>query len=150
MQQSHAHGPPVGETAPDLSAPSTTHQTLDLDRFVGRVPVVVVFLAGLEDPGPTVRELDALHLRFGEHRVQLLLVVDRTIGELVDLSQTSDTAVPLLADPAGRIADDYSVDVLPDEVTAVVIDAEGTVIETQRWQATGMDPVPLLERLTMT
>jgi len=102
-------GPPLGSLAPSLGGPSTVHQTLEPERFAARVPVVLVFGNGLDDPAAVVAQLESVHAEFGHARVQLLAVFDLTIGEL--LAATQDSNVPFIADPDRRIADEYVIPV---------------------------------------
>ena len=120
-------GPEIGSQAPDLRAPSTVHQTLDLERFEQRVPVVIVFAIGLDDPATVISQLDSVHAEFGHARVQLLAVFDLPIGQLLEAAD--GTNVPFIADPDRHLAEQYVVPVGRDRVTVVVLDLDSTVVD---------------------
>ena len=120
-------GPALGAPAPPLGGPSTVHQTLDLDDFRGKVPVIVVFLRELEELGETVSMLDEVHARAGHARVQLLAVVDRPIGDL--LAFGVDYSIPMIADPELELSDSFSVPRQSASATIVVIDLDSVVVD---------------------
>ena len=115
-----------GELAPGYRAPSSKGQTLSHDAFVGRLPVVLFFLDGLDaaDDQLELQAFDDILVEFGHRRVQLLGVVPATPRALRDATESS--AVTVLADENGTIRGRFGGggDGGP---FSVVIDREGTV-----------------------
>jgi peroxiredoxin len=108
-------------TAPPFRAPSSRGQTLELESFAGKVPIVL-FLAGplTEASQALVAELDKLEIEFGHRRVQLLGVAAATASDLRAFATQHGIKAALIADPDGTIAGDYGLD--GDQHRAVVID----------------------------
>lgn len=59
---------------PAFRAPATTGQELSLDTFLQKVPLAIVFLAGIEEDAELLRAFDEALPRFGAERAQLLVV----------------------------------------------------------------------------
>ncbi len=121
---------PVREIEP-FSLPASTGQTLSLDKFKGKLPLVIVFLSDLESD-PNLELLGALNDRlseFGAERSQVLTVARVTAREARDFADDNDLKVVLLADASGSMARDYEAD--DDEgrtrTVAVVADKEGVL-----------------------
>jgi peroxiredoxin len=114
-----------GELAPGYRAATSKGQTLAHDTFVGRLPVVLFFLDGLDaaDDQLELQAFDDLLVEFGHRRVQLLGVVPSTARALRDA--TESRAVTVLADEDGAIRERFGGSGGP---FAVVIDREGTVV----------------------
>lgn len=119
-------GPAVGEV------PSSTGGPVDLDRILGRIPVVLVYL---EPPDDAVAR-QALagmgdHLvDFGRDRVQLLAVANRSVEEVEALDDLAEGNVRILADPDGSLAERFGGAYLSDRPTTVLVDVRGRVSET--------------------
>ncbi|MGZ8764534.1 MAG: peroxiredoxin family protein [Acidimicrobiia bacterium] len=108
-------------TAPPFRAPSSRGQTLDLDSFAGKLPIVL-FRSGPLSAGSLalVTELDRREVEFGHQRVQLLGVTEATAADLREFVAEHSIDAALIADPDGAIARDYGLD--DDQHRAVVID----------------------------
>lgn len=119
---------------PNFRLPASTGQTLERDAYVGKVPLVIFFLPGIEDPvdRAQIRRYDELLSDFGRERSQPLGVARATARSLRDLSDEMDLQIPLLADAGGEMSRDFDVldpDGRPRRVT-VLADADGKVV---RW-----------------
>ena len=106
-----AASPEPEEIVPDFRLPASTGHELELGSFLGKVPILFVFL----DPGASQdRELLAVlneRLReFGEQRSQVLVVMRITAGETTQISEEDDLAVPILADANGGMARDFGLE----------------------------------------
>ena len=106
-----AASPEPEEIVPDFRLPASTGHELELGSFLGKVPILFVFL----DPGASRdRELLAVlneRLReFGEQRSQVLVVMRITAGETTQISEEDDLAVPILADANGGMARDFGLE----------------------------------------
>jgi peroxiredoxin len=126
----------------DFSLPASTGQTLSLDSFRGKVPMVIVFLGEPppEDDRSVLVELDSHLKEFGSERSQLLIVVRTTARSAREISEAMGLAVPLLADASGSMARDHGAedDQGSKHPVALVVDKEGVI---QR----RFDPLPLDE-----
>lgn len=124
-------GRPVGRPVIG-EVPSSTGGPVDLDRILGRIPVVLVFL----EPPDDAAALEALrgmgeHLvDFGHDRVQLLAVANRPVGVVEELDDFASGNVRILADPDGSLASRFGGAYLKDRPTTVLIDVRGRVSET--------------------
>jgi peroxiredoxin len=103
---------PIPTTAPPFRAPSSRGQTLELDSFAGKVPIVLVSVGRLEgdECDTLVRDLDDREVDFGHDRVQVLGLAEGTAHEVRDFAEAHDIELTLLADPDGAIAADYGLD----------------------------------------
>ena len=122
---------PAGPTSADGPGEvfASTGRMVDLDRILGRIPVVLVFI---EPPGDELarQALEGMgdHLvDFGRDRVQLLAVAKRTQADVEDVSGTVDGNVRILADPAGALAERYGATYQDGRPTTVLIDVRGEV-----------------------
>ncbi len=126
----------VGRSAPPFRAPSSNGQTLDLDAFVGKVRVVLVFFADMTGPlsQAALADLDEHLVDFGHERVQLLAIAPCTAREARTVSEERRLALTLLADEhggegLGPIASAFVGAIGPESVAVVVIDRSGTVVD---------------------
>lgn len=123
-----------------FSLPSSTGQTLGLDSFKGKVPLVLVFLTDIEAEGDLalLGELDSRLREFGSERSQVLAVARATARQARDLADEHGLSIAVLADASGAMARDYEAD--DDEGgtrrVAVIADKSG---ELKR----RFDPLPL-------
>lgn len=130
---------PTREIEP-FSLPASTGQTLSLDSFKGKVPLVLVFLNDIEaeEDLALLNELDSRLREFGSERSQVLAVARFTAREARALAEEQDLSIAVLADASGAMARDYGAD--DDEGrtrrVAVVADKRG---ELKR----RFDPLPL-------
>lgn len=123
-----------------FSLAASTGQTLSLDSFKGKVPLVLVFVSDIEsDDGlELVGELNRRLADFGSERSQVLAVARMTAREARELADDRGLNVALLADASGAMARDYEAE---DEEggsrnVAVVADKEGVLKRR-------FDPLPL-------
>jgi peroxiredoxin len=130
---------PVREIEP-FSLPASTGQTLSLDKFKGKLPLVLVFLSDLES-NENLELLDELNERlsdFGSERSQVLVVARVTARQAREFADERQLRVALLADASGSMARDYEAD--DDKgntrTLAVVADREGVLKRR-------FDPLPI-------
>jgi len=134
------------ELLPPFSLPASTGQTLSRESFLGKVPVVVVFLA---DPrGPSDRELLQAYSRlladFGATRTQVLAVARLTAREARELADELAVNVPLLADAGGEMAAAFDA-LAPDGTVrrlTVLADTDGGIV--RRLEPSPPDPDAVL------
>lgn len=119
-------GPVVGEV------PSSTGGPVDLDRILGRIPVVLVFLEPPDDRAAreALQGMGAHLVDFGHDRVQLLAVAKRPVDEVERLDDLVAGNVRILADPDGALASRFGGAYLKDRPTTVLVDVRGRVSET--------------------
>lgn len=130
--------------------PASTGGVVDLERIIGNIPVVLVFLS--EPTSPTgsevLRSLGERLVDFGHDRVQVLAVgpVDQQTAVIADEGSSGNARI--LADPDGSLASRFDGSYDPSGVVTVLVDADGRV--TERWfdQADGTIADSLLERLS--
>lgn len=115
--------------------PASTGGVVDLDRLMGRIPIVLVFVEPLSSPsGRTVLASLGEHLvEFGRERVQLLMVARVEQSEAMAATDQVEGNVRVLADPGGRLAERFGVQYRLDRPVTVLIDADG------RHEATWVD-----------
>lgn len=115
---------------PDFDLPATTGHNLSLDSFVGKVPLAIVFLTGLESDRELLDVLNDALPEFGKNRSQLLAVARVTADELRRFVEANDIVMPVLADASGEMSRDFGAyDELgnPSRI-AVVATAEGRLV----------------------
>ena len=112
-----------------FDAESSKKARLDSSAFRGRVPVVLAFVG---DHGPradtAILSLDRAHARFGERRIQLLVVVD---GYPTEVAQRLGVTVPLITDDG--LAKELNAQT--DEqgrMSSVVLGNDGRVLDVVR------------------
>ena len=118
---------PARVSLPDFSLPSSTGQTLSQDSFRGKVPVAIVFLAGLDENRDLVEAMNDALPRFGSERAQILAVAPASADEVRSFAEANDVVMPILADAGGEMATAYGAGA--NEPSAVVVDAEGREVE---------------------
>lgn len=128
-----------GEHLASFRLPASTGQTLERDSFLGKVPLVIFFLPGVDDDvdRDQILSYDSLLKEFGTERSQALGVTKETARTLRDLADDLGLGVPLLADAAGEMARQFDVDDpdgRPRRVTFLA-DKEGVVVRR-------IDPAP--------
>lgn len=111
----------IPPTAPPFRAPSSRGQTLELESFAGKVPIVMFDVGPLsERSSALVSELDRREVEFGHQRIQLLGVAEATATELRAFAAEHGIDAALIADPDGTIGRKYGLD--GNEHRAVVVD----------------------------
>lgn len=117
---------------PDFRLPASTGQTLSKESFLGKVPVILVFLPGLARPAAVeaIAAFDRKLVDFGHERVQVLGVAQMTASELRDFVTAESIKVPILADPAGQLhrAAGVPTDRTDPEQTTLVYDTNGLLL----------------------
>ncbi len=108
---------------------ASTGGHVDLDRILGRIPIVLVFLEppGDEASREALEGMGAHLVDFGRERVQLLAVAKRTQADVEQLEVGIEGNVRILADPAGALADRYGAAYVDGQPTTVLIDVRGQV-----------------------
>lgn len=123
-----------------FSLPASTGQTLSLDKFKGKLPVVLVFLSDL-DSNQNVGFLDHLNRRlsdFGAERAQVLAIARVTAREARDYADEHGLNVALLADASGSMARDYEADDDRGMTRSVAVVADKDGVLKRRF-----DPLPV-------
>lgn len=148
--RSDRDGAGAGGTAEVGEVPASTGGRVDLDRILGTIPVVLVFL---EDPadGPGRELLRGLGERladFGRDRVQVLGVAPRPQAELHELAEGTEGNARVLADPDRSLATRFGVDYSPDRAVTALIDSSGELAAVWGDQPDGTFADSLLARLT--
>jgi peroxiredoxin len=118
-----------GELSP---LPASTGDSLGLDRFLGKVPVVLTFTgpAGSDVTAEVVRGFDEHLAGFGASRVQALVLVSSDAAELDRALSRDRTTVPVLADAAGEWRQHFGVVEPSDaQVTSLLLDPAGRVVD---------------------
>lgn len=130
---------PVREIEP-FSLPASTGQTLSLDKFKGKMPLVLVFLSDLESDEnlELLEELNERLSEFGSERSQVLVVARVTARQAREFADENKLKIALLADASGSMVRDYEAD--DDQgntrTVAVVADREGVLKRR-------FDPLPI-------
>lgn len=122
----------------DFGLPASTGQTLTLESFKGKVPLILVFL-NLEQDGNRnlLSDLNTRHKDFGSERAQVLAIVKMTARETREIAEDMGLSVPLLADASGAMTRAYDADEAESGV-AVVADKQGRLVRR-------FDPLPVDE-----
>lgn len=132
-------GPAQNDTMPPFRLPASTGQTLGSDAWIGKTPLVIFFLPGVESEADIaqIHEYDGLLREFGSERSQVLGVVKETARRLRALSDERGLNLPLLADAGGEMITAFGVDGPDGRARRVtfVIDKEGTIVRR-------FDPAP--------
>lgn len=124
----------------DFRLPASTGQTLSLDSFLGKVPMVIVFLGLPPSDGDHsfLTELDSRLKDFGAGRSQLLVVLRATARATREIADELGLSVPLLADAGGSMARDHGAEDTEGRrhPMALVVDKGGEIKRR-------FDPLPL-------
>lgn len=127
-----------------FSLPASTGQTLGLDSFRGKVPLVLLFLdLDREDDRSLLADLNLHHKDFGSERTQVLAVLRVTAREARQIADDMGLSVPLLADASGTMARDYDVEDNGQRRVALVADKDGYLVRR-------FDPLPVDEPSDVT
>lgn len=125
----------------DFSLPASTGQTLGLDSFKGKVPLVLLFLDHEADEDRALlSELNARHKDFGSERSQILVVLRVTARMARQIADDMDLSVPLLADASGAMARDYGAENGIDGRIAFLADRDGRL--ARRFDPSALDGDP--------
>jgi peroxiredoxin len=129
----------TGARIGDFSLPSSTGQTLGLDSFLGKVPMVIVFVdPGSNEDRSLLAELSSRHKDFGSERSQILTVARITARDTRQIADDMGLSVPLLADASGAMARNFDAEDADGGTrrVAVVADKEGRMVRR-------FDPLPI-------
>ena len=128
-QVTNGHALGIDQSPGEVEA--STGGVVDLDRIIGRIPVVLVFVAPVFDTAifDTLLGMGRHLVEFGRDRIQLLAVarVDAATAADADISVPGN--VRILADADGAIAELYGVTYRDGQPTTVLIGADGEVAE---------------------
>ncbi len=108
---------------------ASTGGVVDLDRIVGRIPVVLVFISPVFDAGSydTLAGMGRHLVDFGRDHIQLLAVARVDAATAADADMSTPGNARILADADGAIADFYGVSYRDGQPTTVLIGADGQV-----------------------
>lgn len=123
-----------------FSLAASTGQTLTLDSFKGKVPLVIVFLSDVESDEDTalLNELDHRLRDFGAERSQALVVARLTARKARDLADERDLNIAVLADASGAMARAYEADDDEGKTRRIAVVADKHGVLKRRF-----DPLPL-------
>lgn len=93
----------------DFALPSTTSATISLDRFRGRVPVLLVFLANHPEAATVTERLAEAQVELAHRRVQLLVVARGSITGARALVP-GDSGLVVLADGSGSVTSAFGAE----------------------------------------
>lgn len=126
-----------------------TGGVVDLDRIIGRIPVVLVFISPLFEQRTynTLAGMGHHLVDFGRDRIQLLAVARVDAATAAEAQDSVPGNIRILADVDGSVADLYGATYRDGLPTTVLIGADGQV--AHRWVDTAAPEfaVELLERL---
>lgn len=132
-----------------FDAESSKKARLDATAFRGRVPVVLAFVgAAGPDADAAILSFDESHIRFGERRIQLLVVVD---GYPAEVATRLGVSVPLITDDGLGVELDAEVDD-QGRICSVILGNDGRVLNAVRQLPTEDQASAVLvdiERLTI-
>lgn len=121
-----------GDRIQDFSLPASTGQTLGLDSFLGKVPMVIVFidLDSVEDRS-LLSAMGARHKDFGSERSQILAVARTKARDTRHVAEQMGLSIPILADASGAMARDYHAEEDDGSTrrVAVVADKKGQLVK---------------------
>ncbi len=131
-----------------FDAESSKKARIDATAFRGRVPVVLAFVgpAG-QEADAAILSFDSALIRFGERRIQLLVVVD---GYPAEVAERLGIAVALITDDGLGVELDAEVDD-QGRLCSVILGNDGRVLDTVRQLPTEDQASAILlaiERLT--
>lgn len=140
---------PGGTTGGPGEVPASTGGVVDLDRLLGNIPVVFVFLGDPRHPTgqEVLRSLGERLVDFGHDRVQVLAVSPLDQQDLQDVGSSVTGNARVLSDPDGGLASRFDGAYHTGSVVTVLVDDAGRVVE--RWvdQPDGTIGDAVLERL---
>jgi peroxiredoxin len=132
--------------ATTFAAGSSVGHVLSSEDFVGKVPVTMVFCPLGDATEDLLRRLDEVFPRFGEARVQLLVVLNESSDAVVRRHRSQRLHLPLLADPEGRLALDQGLAGPGQQVRTFVMDREGVVVDALSTDANASAADAILDR----
>src|SRR6478752_887300 len=140
-------GPPDATDVGEV--PAGTGGVIDLDRVLGNIPVVLVFVTDPEGSG-SIAVMESIGSRlvdFGHERVQVLGVAATEQSVVMEAEDLASGNARLLADEDRAIAKRFGVSYVEGSVITVLIGADG--VEAARWEdvPSGSIGDELLERL---
>ena len=125
----------VGGPMPSFRAPASTGQTLDSERFRGKLPLVIFFVPDSMSrrSGRRIGEFNRNLGRFGQLRTQVIGVVPETVGRIRRQAELKGYNLPLLSDPDESIHRAFGIDDAGNPHWATfVVDRDGTIARAYR------------------
>ena len=134
--------------APSFSTAASTGQTLSSDSFTDKVPILMLFIPGLDESAAVLDEYNDEHDTIGKRRVQLLFVAPETAARVREVAADRGLTFPILADPSRAIFRDYGAVDDHDKAKAcsVVVDRTGTVAAVTESVGTPQESLALLDK----
>ena len=123
----------VGGPMPAFRAPSSTGQTLDSERFRGKLPLVIFFVpdSASRRSGRRIGEFNRNLGRFGQLRTQVIGVVPETAKRIRRQAELKGYNLPLLSDPDESIHQAFGIgDSGNPHWATFVVDRDGTIART--------------------
>jgi peroxiredoxin len=142
----------TGEVAPASGeVPASTGGVVDLDRIIGRIPVVLVFLDPPDDPRSVevLRSIGAHLADFGRDRIQVLAVAHAGADAAGAAAGQASGNARMLADPDGLLAERYGAQYRPGRPATILLDARGRLAASWIDHAGGTFAEELLERIEL-
>jgi peroxiredoxin len=124
---------------PNFRAPASTGQTLSWESFQGKVPVLLAFMPEGIDHELMAR-FDELHSRFGDHRVQIMMVAPVTAKEARDEAESLGVTVPILSDPNREVLDQAG-----GSASAALYDMDGGEVRSYDFGDSAVTPDTILQ-----
>ena len=124
---------PTSADEPVGAVPASTGGTVALDRVIGTIPLVLVFVQPPDDPAvlELLRSLGASLADFGRDRIQLLAVANIGSADVVQLGDQISGNARILADEDGALAARFGAEYRSGWPMTVFVDETGEVRE--RW-----------------
>jgi peroxiredoxin len=116
-------------SVPDFSLPASTGQTLSLESYRGKTPLVIVFLPELKTSLRILKRFSDRLADFGDEQSQLLAVATIQAKEARDIAEEHDLVLPLLADASGAMAQQLNLQLACHPVV-IVADKDGRIRES--------------------
>jgi hypothetical protein len=146
----HAAGPQVGDEieATEMRAAASTGASLSIDRFVGKVPLVVVAVEGLDDDRVValMTGLDEHLVDFGHATAQALVVASADPTGVDAFRQAHPGNTPIIADAEMAWAEVLGLGEV-DRPVAVIVERNGVVAHSGPVELTDHLAIELLARL---
>jgi peroxiredoxin Q/BCP len=103
--------PAVGDPAPTFTLPASTGETISLEQFRGKTPVVLYFYPRADTPGCTVEACgfrDALP-QYDKAKVAVLGISPDPVKDVTKFAHKFNLNFPLLADADHAVCERYGV-----------------------------------------
>lgn len=114
---------------PDFSLAASTGQTLTLEFYLGKTPLVIIFLPELRASLRMLKRFNSRATDFGSEGSQLLAVARVQASEARHIASDHDLVLPLLADATGSMAHQLNLELACHPVV-IVADRDGRIRES--------------------